>query len=289
MEATGNNAIVIQELTKQRNEFILDHLNLVLPSGCILGLVGENGAGKSTTIQLILNMIQCDEGKITVLGKDSRERPERLREDIGVVLDEVGFPQFLTARQTAKVMEGIFSNWDNARFDELLRQFSLPMDKPFKDYSRGMKMKLGLAAALSHHAKLLVLDEATSGLDPVVRDDILDILLDFTRDPDHSVLLSSHIVSDLEKVCDYIAFLHKGKLLLCEEKDRLMEEYGILHVSPEELSSLPQDLILRVRKGNYSSEVLVRRDTLPASYAASLQPIDLENLFIIMIKGSDIG
>lgn len=276
------NAIEIRDLYKAYPRFTLDHLNLTLPCGCIMGLVGENGAGKSTTIKLILNIIKRDGGKITLLGKDNREDLRLTKEDIGVVLDEVGISGCLNALQVGKIMKHTYANWDEAAFSGYLKTMSIPEQKPFKDYSRGMRMKLGIAIALSHHAKLLLLDEATSGLDPVVRDEILDIFNEFTRDETHAILISSHIVSDLEKICDYIAFLHQGKLLLCEEKDVLKEEYGIIHCTAEQLMDIPSDAIKGKRENGYGVEAIVRRDQIPGALSAS--PVDIEQLFIFMVK-----
>ena len=270
------NALEINNLCKTYPGFSLDHLNLTLPSGCILGLIGENGAGKSTTIKLILDLIRPDSGSITILGT---EHTRLSREDIGVVLDEVGIPECLTASQVGKVMKNLFKNWDSRRFDELLTQFSIPDGKIFKEFSRGMKMKLGIAVAMSHGARLLILDEATSGLDPVVRDELLDIFNDFTRDEGNSVLISSHIVSDLEKICDYIAFIHRGRLMLCREKDELLNEYAFVQGSREEIDAL--DPIGR-RDGRFGTEAIVRRSDVPAGMKTS--PITIEELFIFMAK-----
>lgn len=211
------NALEIRGLTKQRGDFVLRGLELTLPAGCIMGLIGENGAGKSTTIRLILNGLRRDGGTIAVYGKDNRAMTALDREDLGVVLDEVGLPEYMNAQQIGRMMAGIFTHWQPEAYAGYLRRLALPEDKPFKDFSRGMRMRLGLAAALSHQPKLLLLDEATSGLDPVVRDDILTILSDFTRDEEHAVLISSHIVSDLEKICDYIAFC-TGGVCCCARK-----------------------------------------------------------------------
>lgn len=200
------NALEIKNLTKKFPGFTLENLNLVLPSGCIMGLIGENGAGKSTTIKLILDMLHKDSGTVTILGRDNQDDIRLTKEDIGVVMDEVGIPECLTAKQVGKVMRHTFQKWDDAAYAGLLEKLSLPENKPFKDFSRGMKMKLGIAIALSHGSRLLLLDEATSGLDPVVRDEVVEMLGEFTRDEGHSILISSHIVSDLEKICDYIAF-----------------------------------------------------------------------------------
>ena len=273
------NALEIRGLTKHFADFTLDNLNLILPGGCILGLIGENGAGKSTTIRLILGMLRADSGTVTILGQDSRENPVLTKQDIGVVLDEVGIPECMTAKQVGKVMANVFLRWNAETFQGLLARFSLQENKKFKEFSKGMKMKLGLAVALSHEAKLLILDEATGGLDPVVRDEVVDMLAEFTRDETHAILISSHIVSDLEKLCDYVAFLHKGKLLLCEEKDLLLSEYGILHCKPEEL---PEEGILHKKQNAYGVEAIVRRDAVKPETA--LSPISMEELFVFMSK-----
>ena len=276
------NAIEIRNVTKKYPGFSLENLNLTLPSGCILGLIGENGAGKSTTIKLILDMIHKDSGSITVLGKDNRDRLELTKEDIGVVMDDVGIPHCLTVRQVGKVMKNTFRNWDEAQYYNLIGKLSLPENKPFKDFSRGMKMKLGIAIALSHHAKLLILDEATSGLDPVVRDEVVQMLSDFTREEDHSILISSHIVSDLEKLCDYVAFLHRGKLILCEEKDQLLAHYGLIHCSAEALQALPVDAVKYRKENPYGVQAVVLRSAVPQGLSVS--PISIEELFVFMVK-----
>lgn len=273
------NALEIRGLTKRRGDFALQGLDLTLPAGCIMGLIGENGAGKSTTIRLILNGLRRDGGTIAVYGKDNRAMTALDREDIGVVLDEVGLPEYMNAQQIGCMMAGIFTRWQPEVYRDYLRRLALPEDKPFKDFSRGMRMRLGLAAALSHQPKLLLLDEATSGLDPVVRDDILTILSDFTRNEEHAVLISSHIVSDLEKICDYIAFLHKGRLLLCEEKDRLTEEYGILRGTTE---GIEPAAVCGQRATPYGTEYLLRRSAVPAG--VPLGQVNIEDLFVFMAK-----
>ena len=273
------NALEIRNLTKQYPGFQLQSLNLTLPGGCIMGLIGENGAGKSTTIKLILDMIRADEGSITVLGRDNRRLA---KEEIGAVLDEVGIPVSLTAKQVGKVMAGIFHNWDQPVYESFLKKLELPENKQFKEYSRGMKMKLGIAIAMSHHPKLLILDEATSGLDPVIRDEVVQMLTDFTREEDHSILISSHIVSDLEKLCDYIAFLHKGKLLLCEEKDRLLEEYCFVQGTAEELGKLPREAVLGMKENRYGAEAIVRRSAVSSHWMTGA--VSIEELFLYMVK-----
>ena len=245
-----------------------------------MGLIGENGAGKSTTIRLILDMIKPDAGSIKLFGRPNSERA--LKEDIGVVLDEVGFPDCLTAAQSNKVLRKAYKNWDEDAFFGYLKKLSIPESKPFGDFSRGMKMKLGIAAALSHNSKLLILDEATSGLDPVVRDEVVELFSDFTRDEEHSVLISSHIVSDLEKLCDYIAFLHQGRLMLCEEKDALLAEYCFARGTAAELDAIDRGSMIGRRDGRYGSEAIIRRAAAPAGL--SLSPVSIEDLFIFMVK-----
>lgn len=213
------NALELRGLTKHYKDFTLGPLDLTLPGGTICGLIGENGAGKSTTIKLILDMLQRDGGTVTILGRDNRTDLVHTKEEIGVVLGSDGIPLCLNAVEVGKVMAGIYRNWDAGDYTAFCRKFDLPPDKKYKDYSAGMQRKLCIAVALSHHAKLLLLDEATNGLDPVVRDEVVDILLDFARDEEHSILISSHIVSDLEKLCDTIAFLLYG--------DNVIEKHGI--------------------------------------------------------------
>ena len=280
------NAIEIKGLEKHYDGFQLGSFDLTLPSGCIMGLVGENGAGKSTTIKLIMNAIGRDAGEISVLGVDNRSAEFRdVKEDIGVVLDEAYFPEVMSARNVGKVMALTYKNWDAAAFEGYLKKFSLAPDKIFKDYSRGMRMKLAIAAALSHGAKLLILDEATSGLDPMARDELLDIFNDFTRDENCSILLSSHIVSDLEKICDYIAFLHRGRLVLCEEKDRLLEEYALVRLPEERLRELPEESVISRRASGYATEALVLRGGIPA--AIPTEHTSLEDIILFMAKGDE--
>ncbi len=277
------NAIELRHVTKNYSAFSLKDITLSLPSGCILGLVGENGAGKSTTIRLMLNAAARDAGEITVLGKDVRKKEfRRTKEEIGVVLDEAYYPEVMNARNVNLMMKHIYQNWQEDIFYAYLKRFALSEKKLIKEYSRGMKMKMAIAAALSHQPKLLVLDEATSGLDPLIRDEILEIFIDFTREEDHSVLLSSHIVSDLEKISDYIAFLHQGSLVFCEEKDRLLEEYGILYTTNAVLPDIPEDAVAAKRRGKYSTELLVRRARLSGTF--DVQPASLEDIMLFIAK-----
>lgn len=279
------NALEIKDLNKSFKDFKLDNLSLILPSGCIMGLIGENGAGKSTTMKLILNILKKDSGSISILGRDNEDNIQLTKEDVGVVMDEAGIPECMTVKQVGKVMKLSFKNWDSAEYDRLIKSFDLPTDKAFKEFSRGMKMKLSIAIAMSHKAKLLLLDEPTSGLDPVVRDEVVDLFFDFTRDEEHSILISSHIVSDLEKLCDYIAFLHKGKLLLCEEKDMLLSEYGIIHCTDEQLKGIDPAVIKHKKESPYGVEAIVSRDSIPEGI--SISSISIEELFVYMVKEAE--
>ena len=277
------NAIDIRGLTKQYKDFTLGPMDLTLPMGCVLGLVGENGAGKSTTIRLIMNAVSRDGGEVTVMGLDNLAPEFReMKEDIGVVLDETCVPEFITAKQLGKILSGAYRNWDEAAYNSWLNRFQLPPNKKYKEYSRGMTMKLGIAAALSHGAKLLLLDEATSGLDPMVREELLEVFAEFAAQDDHAVLISSHIVSDLEKICDYIAFIHKGRLMLCEEKDMLLERYGLLKCSPQELAAIDPAIIHGKRIGEYGAEALVDRERAPRNLL--VEKPTLEDIILYLAK-----
>ena len=277
-------AISVKNLTKRYPGFCLDNVSFSLPQGCILGLIGENGAGKSTTIHLLLDLIRRDSGEILLLGQDNRRQFRQVKEQLGVVLDEACFPEGIYARDVNSIMKNSYRQWDEERYYSYIRRFQLPERKAFKEFSRGMKMKLAIAVALSHNAKLLILDEATSGLDPIVRDEILDLFYDFIQEEDHSILISSHITSDLEKLCDYIAFIHQGRLLLCEEKDRLLERYGILHCSRQELDALGPQTVQGCREGSYGVEALVDRTRLPRSL--EIDRASIEDIIVFMARDS---
>ena len=280
------NAIEIKGLTKQYKDFRLGSFDLTLPAGSIMGLVGENGAGKSTTIKLITHAIAADAGTISVLGVDNSTKAFLdVKEDIGVVLDEAYFPEVMSAKNVGRVMAKTYRHWDEGKFQSYLSRFSLPPDKVFMDYSRGMRMKLAIAVALSHDAKLLILDEATSGLDPMVRDEILDIFNDFTREENHSILLSSHIISDLEKICDYVAFLHKGQLSLSDEKDRILEEYAMVRLPMQRLADLPEDSVIARRDNGYGTEALVHRSRIPEGLPT--EHTTLEDIILFLAKGGN--
>ena len=228
-----SNALVVNDLTKRYPDFVLDKVSFSVPCGTIVGLIGENGAGKSTTINAVLGMINRDSGSIELFGEADTQSSDSIRNQIGVVFDGNNYPDVLSAQKLNRVLREIYRTWDERKFFDLLKKMSLPADKKIKEFSKGMQMKLSIAAALSHNSRLLILDEATSGLDPVVRDDILDMFLEFVQDESHSILVSSHITSDLEKVADYIVFIHKGKVVFCKSKDELRYKYGIIRCGTE--------------------------------------------------------
>ena len=280
------NAIKLSHINKSFGDFAIRDLNLTVPSGTICGLVGENGAGKSTTIRLLMGVLRPDSGTASVLGVDVSSPEFRdVKEDVGVVLDEAYFPESLNAVQVGKIMAATYRRWDQGLYDGYLKRFDLPQNKQFKDFSRGMRMKLAIAVALSHQPKLLVLDEATAGLDPIVRDEVLDIFNEFTREEDHSILISSHILSDLEKLCDYIAFIHKGDLLFCEEKDQLLEQYGIFEDSRENLDCLQPEAIVAREESRYGGvRALVKRDLAPTGFR--LEKPTVEDVVLFLVKGA---
>lgn len=282
------NAIELKQVKKRYGDFALNDVNICLPQGCVLGLIGENGAGKSTLIRMMCGMCKPDGGEVVVLGERAGRSAAftRVKQDIGVVLDEACLPDELTAPQIAQCMRSIYTHWDDEVFGGFMRRFALPEDKAVRHYSRGMKMKLAIAAAMSHHAKLLLLDEATSGLDPVVRDDILDVFNEFTRQEDHSVLISSHIVSDLEKICDYVVFIHKGNVILSEEKDRLLEKYALLAMERAQYDAMPKEGVRRMLDAHGTVRVLMEREYVP--HGMPLERLGLEDMMLMIEKGEEI-
>lgn len=280
------NALELRGLRKNYKHFTLKDISLTLPVGCIMGFIGENGAGKSTTIKATLGLLQKDGGDVRILGKDPT-CDRSVMEDVGLVLDNGFFPPEMNAKHLEKSLKKIYRNWDSQTYHRYMDRFQIDWSKKVKEYSRGMVMKASLAVALSHGAKLLLLDEPTSGLDPIVRDDILDILYDFIQDENHSVFLSSHITGDLEKIADYITFIHEGKLLMTGEKDSLLETYGLLHCTMEQLEELPPEAVTGYRKSDFGVTALVKRYRIPGSY--TVENATLDDIMLYSIKGKKLS
>ncbi|MDM5246993.1 MULTISPECIES: ABC transporter ATP-binding protein [unclassified Lysinibacillus] len=278
------NAIEIHDLHKSFEGFALSDVSFSVPQGTVMGFVGENGAGKSTTIKCILNLLKKEYGEILLFGKDIVEHELSIKNDIGVVFDDLHVPETLNATQLDKIMKKVFKTWDSDFYFERLAQFKVPKRKNVKELSRGMRMKLSIALALSHHPKLLILDEPTSGLDPIIRDEILDLFLTFMQDETHSILFSSHITSDLEKIADYITFIHNGEILFSEGKDVLLYEYGIFKGNKEEVSEIPEHAIIRKRNGAFGIEALVLKNEVNEVF--SLEKPSIEDIMLFYVKGS---
>ena len=281
------NCLEVKDLCKSYPDFALDHVNLQIPGGTIMGLIGENGAGKTTLIKCILNLTRRERGEITVLGYDSEREERQAKLEVGVVLDECFFHDSLRPKDLKRILGPVFPTWDDGLFEDYLEKFRLPPNKRVKEFSRGMKMKLSLAAALAHRPRLLILDEATAGLDPVVRDEILDEFLAFIQDEDHAILISSHITSDLEKAADYITYLHQGKVVLSEAKDVILDSYGRAAGTAEQLTRVdPADLV-RVRRGSFGWEGLVAdRAAFQRKYRDLLvEKTTLEDIMLFIGKG----
>lgn len=283
------NAIEIKNLKKtyKGSHFSLNNVSFNIKKGTIMGFIGENGAGKTTTLGCILNTLLKDSGDVNVLGKTMYDDSLDVRNDIGVVFDSNVFPDHLTPAQLAKGMRFIYTNWNDDIYSNYLNRFSLPKTSKIKSFSKGMKMKLALSVALSHEPKLLIMDEPTSGLDPIVRDDILDVFLDFVQDENNSILLSSHITSDLEKIADYITFIHNGSIVFSEKKDTLKYEYGLLRCSYDQFKNINQHDILAFRKYDYQVDVLIRdKDVLQQKYHGVIcDNISIEDIMLMLVKG----
>ena len=279
------NAFMVSGLTKTYKDFVLDHVSFTVPCGSIVGLIGENGAGKSTTINAALGLIQKEDGVVSIL--DREELDGDIKEQIGVVFDGSNYPEILSPRKLNRVMKNIYRTWNERVYFGLLKQFSLPSDKQIKQFSKGMKMKLAISAAFSHHSRLLILDEATSGLDPVVRDDILDMLLGFVQDEGHSILVSSHITSDLEKIADYIVFIHEGKVVFEKPKDELTEGYGVIKCGAAQFDALDKADIIAYRKMDYEWQILVSdRERMQKKYPKALVvPATIDEIMLLYVKG----
>lgn len=281
----------VTDLTRSYDKFTLDHITFSIPGGTIMGLVGENGAGKSTTIHGILGLIRRDAGEVIFCGKPLTTDSRELKEDIGVVFDTIAFYGELTPEKVGNICKKSYRNWDNTMYSELLQRFELDPKKKIKEFSRGMKMKLSIVAALSHHPKLLLLDEPTGGLDPVVRDDLLDLFLEFVQDEEHSILMSSHITTDLEKVADYVTFLHEGKLLLSKPKDELIDKYGIVRCGKALFESMKPSEMLAWRKHEYAWDVLVpdREETRRRHRDAVIDRATMDEILLLYVKGERVS
>ncbi len=284
-------AIEVRGLTKHYKDFTLDHVSFQVPSGSIVGFIGENGAGKSTTIKAMLDLIQKEEGEVFLLGEKDGARSRAVKEQIGVVFDESYFPEVLKIPEVNKMMRHVFQNWEEDKFLRYVKEFKLPENKKLKEFSRGMKMKLSIAAALSHCTKLLILDEATSGLDPIVRNEILDIFLEFIQEEDHTVFLSSHITSDIEKISDYILLIHQGRIMLFENKDTLIYEYGIVRCSEEQYASMDKRGVVGIRKNQFEVEALVdnRQEWEGKDDGCVVDRAAVEDILLYVANGSDAG
>lgn len=280
------NILELNGVTKNYKDFTLQNVSFQLPKGAIMGLVGANGAGKSTTIKSILNLIRRDSGDIKVFGLDNIQYDQEIKERLGIVFDETYFHSILKPKQIDKFMKDIYKTWDEAQFLDFLKKLKIPLDKQIKDFSRGMKMKLSIAAAMSHGADLLILDEPTGGLDPVVRSEILDLFLDFIQDENKGILLSSHIITDLEKIADYITFLDNGKVVLSESKDEILYLYGVLKGSLDDLNRVDKGDLVSVHKHRFGFEALIKHvDRIRAKYPGMVvDPVNIEDMMIFIAK-----
>ena len=285
MEETVN-VIEIKGVTKDYGDFKLDNISFAVPEGSVCGFIGQNGAGKTTTIRIILDAINRDGGEVYVFGKSIDKDSAALREDIGVVFDEMGFHDFLTAKQINTIMKNVYKNWNEEKYFEYLKRFSLPTKKACGSFSRGMRMKLQIATALSHEAKLLIMDEPTSGLDPVVRNEMIQIFREYVVEEDHTILLSSHITRDLEKLADEVVFIDGGKIVLQGNKDEILEKHGILRCKKDEVGSISESLIVSAEVTSLGAEVLVNdRKAAEKLYPTMVtEPARLEEIMIYYVN-----
>ena len=279
------NALEIKGLCKQYTGFALENVSFSLPRGAVMGFIGENGAGKTTTIKAVLNLIRRDAGEIRVLGLDNIRDERAVKERIGVVLEDGCFLNTMNARQVDTLMGKAYQSWKPEQFFGFIRRFGIDENKKIKDYSKGMRMKISIAAALSHGAELLLMDEPTSGLDPVVRDEVLDLFYDFMQDEGHAILLSSHITSDLDKIADYITFIHGGRVALSEPRDELLDTYGVLRCTADQLAALEPQAVRAKRMGAFGCEALVRRDGVPQGWP--VEPVNIEQIMLFLTRGED--
>ena len=280
------NALEIKGLCKQYEGFALENVSFTLPRGAVMGFIGENGAGKTTTIKSILHLIHRDEGEIRVLGLDNEKNERAVKERIGVVLEDGCFLNTMNARQVDTLMGKAYKSWQSAQFFDFMKRFGIDERKKIKDYSKGMRMKISIAAALSHGAELLIMDEPTSGLDPVVRDEVLDLFYDFMQDESHAILLSSHITSDLDKIADYITFIHQGRIVLSEPRDELLDTYGVLRCTADQLASLDPAAVRAKRVSTFGCEALVRRGGVPQNWP--VEPVNIEQIMLFLTRGEEV-
>ena len=279
-------AIEVKDLTKKYPSFQLKNVSFKVPRGTIMGFIGENGAGKTTTIKEILNLINRDSGEIKVLGLDNTKKEREIREQIGVVFDESYFHDGLTIKDISIFMKKIYKSWDANLFFQYAEKFKLPANKVVKEFSRGMKMKLSIAVALSHNAKLLILDEATSGLDPVVREEILDIFMEFIQEENHTVFISSHITSDLEKISDYITFIHDGEIMFSKSKDDIMDNYGVVRCGQDIFNQIEKKYIVSWRKNQFGYEVLIQnKKELQSRRQLNIEKTTIEEIILLIARG----
>lgn len=280
------NVVELKDVTKDYGDFKLDQVSFTVPEGSVCGFIGQNGAGKTTTIKLMLDVIKADKGEIRLFGENIEKDSARLREDIGVVFDEMGFHEFMTGRDINIMMKNIYKKWDEEMFFDYLKRFSLPSRKKCGDFSRGMRMKLQIAVALSHHAKLLIMDEPTSGLDPIVRNEMIQIFREFVIEEDHTILLSSHITGDLEKLADEVVFINAGKIVLAGNKDDILEKHGLLKCKKSELEKISEPLIVNVQPGTFGVEVLVNdRKVCEKLYPQMvIEPATLEDIMLFYVN-----
>ncbi|MCI9074384.1 MAG: ABC transporter ATP-binding protein [Dorea sp.] len=279
------NNILVRDLYKQFDGFLLDHVSFQVPKGRIVGFIGENGAGKSTTINLILDELKRDNGQIQIFGKENTI--STVKEDIGVVFDECNFHDVFNTSDIEKILSGIYKSWDSCLYRQYLKRFKIPEKKQIGSFSKGMKMKLSIICAMAHKPKLLILDEATTGLDPVVRDEMLDLFLEFIQDEDCSILFSSHITSDIQKIADYVILIHQGKIIFEEQKDDLVYNFGIVKCGKEKFASISPDDYITHRVTNVSVECLVRdKEAIKHKYKnIVVDNATLEDIMLFYIKG----
>lgn len=280
-------ALTVTSLTKSYKNFTLDNISFQVPQGSIVGLIGENGAGKSTIISTILRLIKKDSGTITILDNKEEEYNESVRKQIGVIFDNCNFSEELSPHKLNKVLQDIYPSWDEQLYYSLIEKMSLSKDKKIKTFSKGMKMKLSIIVAFSHHPQLLILDEATSGLDPIMRDEFLDMFLGFVQKEENSILISSHITSDLEKIADYIVFIHSGKIVFSKSKDELLDHYGIIKCGAAQFESIEKSDRIAYRKMDYEWQVLIEnRQIIQKKYPkAMIVPAAIDEIMLLYVKG----